>query len=514
MADQEEHSKSRLPGSFAVLTGELLAETFPDADRDNIKSQVSDVTSTIARTLSSDDPRNEPLTRRPRPWERVYRGVAALTDLIIIAVSLRLGLVLTDGSLAGRFPGFIAGFTGVILVGSMVACWVWDPRVFGQGAEEFRRLVKAVVLAAVVLGLTALAVDIGYFRPWIFGVLPATGVFLSISRYALRRALHVKRARGQCMNPVLAAGGVDEVADLIDRTRRERHYGWIVTGVCVPGTAGLDRPEDVRGVPVLGGFADVPELVRQGNHRVVAVTQDPHWSRQQLRQLAWDLEGMPAELVVAQALMEVTGPRLHVSHVYGLTLLRVSQPMFSGAWWVFKAAIDRLGSLLLLLLLAPLLLAVAVAIKIESPGPVLFRQQRVGKAGALFWMLKFRSMVVDNEGAGPLFKLRSDPRITRVGAVLRRYSLDEMPHLINVLLGDMSLVGPQPPLPAEVALYGTDARRRLLVKPGMTGLWKVSGHSELSWDEIVRLDLHYVENWSTRLDILILWKSLVSKAHW
>lgn len=475
--------------------------------------------------LSSADPAKvappvtAPLARMPvLRWEHVYRSIVALTDLIIIAVSLRVGLVLTDGSLAGQFPGFIAAVTGGILFGSMVACRVWEPRVLGQGAEELRRLVKAVALAVVVLGLTALAFEVGYFRPWVFAVLPATGVSLTISRYALRCALHWRRARDLCMHPVLVAGSVDEVADLIDRTRRERHYGWIVTGVCVPGTGGVDRPEEVRGVPVLGGLAEVAALVRQGDHRVVAVTPDPHWTRQQLRQLAWDLEGMPAELVVAPALMEITGPRLHVSPVYGLTLMHVSQPTFSGGRWIFKAAIDRLGSLILLFLITPVLLAVALAIKIESGGPVLFRQHRVGKAGELFWMLKFRSMVVDaerrqaeldavNEASGPLFKLRRDPRVTWVGAFLRRYSLDELPQFINVLRGDMSLVGPRPPLPAEVERYGFDARRRRLVRPGVTGLWQVSGRSDLSWEETVQLDLRYVENWSLAMDAVIVWKT-------
>jgi exopolysaccharide biosynthesis polyprenyl glycosylphosphotransferase len=204
--------------------------------------------------------------------------------------------------------------------------------------------------------------------------------------------------------------------------------------------------------------------------------------------------------------------------VYGLTLLHVSQPTFSGGRWILKAVIDRLGSFLLLFLIAPVLLAVALAIKIESSGPVLFRQQRVGKAGGPFWMLKFRSMVVDaerqraeldgvNEAGGPLFKIRRDPRVTRVGAFLRRYSLDELPQLINVLRGDMSLVGPRPPLPMEVERYGFDARRRLLVRPGLTGLWQVSGRSDLSWEETVQLDLRYVENWSLTMDAVIFWKT-------
>ncbi|MGH3914899.1 MAG: sugar transferase [Pseudonocardiaceae bacterium] len=450
-------------------------------------------------------------------WEHAYRSLVVLTDLVIIAVSFRIGLVITDASLAGRLPGFIAGVTGAILVVSMIVCRAWEPRILGQGAEELRRLLKAVMAAVVALGLTALAFEVGYFRPWVFGVLPVTGLALVVARYALRRGLYAKRARASCMHPVLVAGSVEEVADLIDRTRKLWHYGWVVTGVCVPGGArGL--PEEVRGVPVLGELAEVPDVVRRGTYRVVAVAPDPYWGRQQIRQLAWDLEDVPAELVVAPALMEITGPRLHISPVYGLTLLHVSQPTFTGGLWIFKAAIDRLVALFALLLIFPLLVVVAVAIKLESPGPVLFRQQRVGRSGAQFPMLKFRSMVVDaeqrrveletaNEAAGPLFKMRRDPRVTRVGAFLRRYSLDELPQLVNVLRGEMSLVGPRPPLPKEVEKYAFDARRRLLVKPGLTGLWQVSGRSDLSWEETIQLDLRYVENWSLTMDAMIIWKT-------
>jgi exopolysaccharide biosynthesis polyprenyl glycosylphosphotransferase len=450
-------------------------------------------------------------------WEHTYRSTVVLIDLIVLAVALRVGLLMTDGSLSGHLPGFIAAVTGGIMIASMAVLRVWQPRVLGQGAEEFRRLVKAVVTAAVVLSLTALAFDVGYFRPWVFAVLPVTGVSLLVSRYALRSVLHVKRARDRCMHPILVAGSVPEVADFIDRTRRERHYGWVVAGVCVPGGA-MGRPAEIRGVSVLGGLSDVPSLVRGGDYRVVAVAPDAHWTRQQLRQLAWDLEGLPTELVVAPALMEVTGSRLYMSPGYGMPLLHVSQATFTGGRWVLKAALDRVAALVTLLLLAPVLLAIAAVIKLEDGGPVLFRQQRVGKAGEQFWMLKFRSMVVNaeqlraqlttaNEGAGPLFKMRRDPRVTRVGVFLRRYSLDELPQLINVLRGDMSLVGPRPPLPAEVEKYGFDARRRLLVRPGLTGLWQVSGRSDLTWEETVRLDLRYVENWSLSMDVAIMWKT-------
>ena len=460
----------------------------------------------------------EPVVQVPAiRWEHTYRVLVMLADLVVLAVVLRIGLVLTDASIAGRFPGFIAAVTGGILMISMIVCRVWELDVLGQGAEELRRLIKAIVVAAVVLGLAALAFEVGYFRPWVFGVLPATGLALAISRYMLRRGLQAKRAQARCMHPVLAAGSLEEVADFIDRTRKEWRRGWIVTGVCLPGGS-RNRLSEVRGVPVLGDLADVPHVARQGGFRVVAVTPDPYWGRPQIRQLAWDLEGMPAELVVAPALMEITGPRLRVAPVYGLTLLHVSQPTFNGGRWVLKAIIDRVLAGFALIILLPLLVMIAMAIKADSPGPVLFRQHRVGRAGEQFLMLKFRSMVIDaeqrrveldaaNEGAGPLFKMRRDPRVTRVGAFLRRYSLDELPQLINVLRGEMSLVGPRPPLPIEVQEYAFDARRRLLVKPGLTGLWQVSGRSDLSWEETVQLDLRYVENWSLAMDAVIIWRT-------
>ncbi len=455
----------------------------------------------------------------PTRWESDYQRAVMATDLIVVALCFRIGLVLTDASLAGHLPGALAGITAVVLLGSMFGCRVWDQRVLGQGAEEFRRLGNAVITAVVMLGLTALAMEVGYFRPWVFVILPVTGLCLFLSRYALRRVLHARRRRDLCMHPVLLAGSVDEVADLIARARRERHYGWSVTGVCIPGAPTEGSQLDVHGVPVVGGLDNVPALVRTGRYRIVAVLPAAHWTRRRLRELAWDIEGMPTELVVAPALMEVTGPRLHVDPVYGLTLLRVSQPTFTGARWVLKNALDRIAGCVALLVLAPVMVGAALAIKLEDGGPVLFRQERVGKAGALFRMVKFRSMGVDadqrraelealNEGAGPLFKLRSDPRVTRVGAFIRRYSLDELPQLLNVVSGDMSIVGPRPPLPAEVERYGKDALRRLLVKPGITGLWQISGRSDLTWEESVRLDLRYVENWSLMIDLVIVWKTV------
>jgi exopolysaccharide biosynthesis polyprenyl glycosylphosphotransferase len=199
--------------------------------------------------------------------------------------------------------------------------------------------------------------------------------------------------------------------------------------------------------------------------------------------------------------------------------MHLERPELRGVRRLTKGVFDRSAAAFSLLLLAPFLLGIAVVVKATSPGPVLFRQERVGRHGRTFQMLKFRTMVdgaegllqtlaAENDGNGVLFKKKADPRVTRVGAVLRRYSLDELPQLINIVRGDMSLVGPRPPLPSEVDRYGFDMHRRFLVKPGLTGLWQISGRSDLSWDESVRIDIRYVENWSLVLDLMIMWRTV------
>jgi exopolysaccharide biosynthesis polyprenyl glycosylphosphotransferase len=204
--------------------------------------------------------------------------------------------------------------------------------------------------------------------------------------------------------------------------------------------------------------------------------------------------------------------------VAGLPLLHVDHPEFTGTKQVIKDAFDKMLGLSALALLLPVFITVALAIRFSDSGPAFFRQTRVGKDGRGFTVYKFRTMVMDaedrkaqltvsNESDGVLFKMRKDPRITAVGGWLRRWSLDELPQLINVVRGDMSLVGPRPALPDEAARYGDYVRRRLVVKPGLTGLWQVNGRSDLSWEESVRLDLRYVENWSLVLDLQILWKT-------
>lgn len=454
-------------------------------------------------------------------WEPRYRRFVMLSDVFAtVVVVLLVGIVMF-----ARYPAIDVGelaaldlVTAVTVLGALGLSRLWHPIVLGQGPEEFRVLGRGLFAAVVALGLGALAMNIPGARLWVFVVVPAIAMVVFPLHYLLRRVLHRARSDGRCLLPVLAAGNVDSVSDLITRTRAASHVGWRVDGVStLSGRAGSAM--DVDGVPVVGQLADLATQVRRGGYRIVAITPDLYWTPERLQRLAWDLEGTGTEMVVDPGLMEVAGPRLHISGVLGMPVLRVSQPAFTGFHRVIKEFVDRAGAALLLLLLAPVMLAISLAIVLDTRGPVFYRQLRVGKRGEEFTIIKFRTMVTDahvlrdeladvNEGSGLLFKIRNDPRVTTVGTFLRRYSLDELPQLFNVLAGSMSLVGPRPPLPEECAQYQPEVRRRLLVKPGLTGLWQVSGRSDLSWDESVKLDLRYVEDWSLALDAVILWKTV------
>jgi exopolysaccharide biosynthesis polyprenyl glycosylphosphotransferase len=445
-------------------------------------------------------------------WQLRYRGAVIASDLLSVVLSSACYL------LWGNAPFAEATVTGILVVPlsaiALLMARAWDPAVLGVGAVEFSRLLRGMLGAAVTIGLFSLASEMTSGRPWVFGVLPVAGALAVAGRLVLRKRLHRLRGIGQAMASVLAVGTEESVASFIQRTRRAPHHGWTVVGVCTTTGTGPRGAPEVEGVPVLGDLDSVAVLARTRSFDAVSVGQAPGWTSRRLQRLAWDLEGKGTELVVDPGLMEIAGPRLHMATVDGLPLLRLTHPKFTGVSKFLKGGLDRVGALGILTLLSPVLLVLAILVKRDG-GPVFFRQKRVGLDGSEFDMVKFRSMVVDaearlaelqavNEGSGLLFKMRHDPRITAIGRVLRRYSLDELPQLFNVVAGSMSLVGPRPPLPREVEGYERDARRRLMVKPGMTGLWQVSGRSDLSWEETIRLDLRYVENWTLALDAQIL----------
>jgi exopolysaccharide biosynthesis polyprenyl glycosylphosphotransferase len=396
----------------------------------------------------------------------------------------------------------------------------YEQQLFGVGPEEFRRILQAGFALTATVAILAYATKIEVARGYVIAALPLTTGFDLYGRYQLRKRLHRRRKHGEYMRRVVAVGHRAAVADLIRQLRRERFHGMEIVAACLPTmlAIGEDAVSEVEGVPVVGDFTGVGAVVEGTRACTVAVLACPELDGIALRRLAWQLEKDSVDLVVAPALMEVAGPRTSIRPVAGLPLLYVEHPELSGGRRLAKTVFDRAGASLALIFLSPLLAFIAIAIRAGSNGPALFRQVRVGRDGREFTVLKFRTMVVDaerrkaaliqhNDHDGVLFKIRNDPRVTRTGAWLRRYSLDELPQLINVVRGDMSLVGPRPPLPDEVAQYGDDVRRRLVVRPGMTGLWQVSGRADLSWEESVRLDLRYVENWSLTLDLQILWKT-------
>jgi exopolysaccharide biosynthesis polyprenyl glycosylphosphotransferase len=401
----------------------------------------------------------------------------------------------------------------------IVALWLsgaYDVRFIGTGSDEYRKVLNAGVSLTAAVAIFSYTVNLQLSRAYVVIALPSVTVFDLLARFAMRKRLHQNRMHGKCLHNVVAVGHELAVADLVTELGRDRYHGLTVVGACVvrPGEC-----DEVVGVPVYGGLDDITAAVKAFDADTVAVTTFPEMDGVRLRSLAWELEKTGTDLCVSPALLDVAGPRTTIRPTAGLTLLHVDHPQLAGFRLVLKGLFDRCAAAAALVMLAPVMAALAAAVWLHDRGPVLFTQMRVGKDGHSFRMYKFRTMVVDaeqrrtqllpsNDSDGVLFKLRKDPRVTAVGAHLRRLSLDELPQLFNVFLGHMSLVGPRPALPDEAEKYAEHVRRRLVVKPGLTGLWQVNGRSDLSWEESVRLDLRYVENWSFALDLQILWKTI------
>ncbi len=394
----------------------------------------------------------------------------------------------------------------------------YDPRFIGVGPDEFRKVMNAGVCLTAGVAVVAYATKTDIARGYVVVALPSVTIFDLFARYALRKWLHKQRRLGLCLRKVVVVGHAPVVASLTEELRRTTYHGLSVVAACLAGRPDKLGLTEIAGVPAVVGLGDVADMVKRFEADTVAVLACPEMSGVRLRELAWELEKTDTDLCVAPALLDIAGPRTTIRPVAGLPLLHMDHPEFTGARRVIKTAFDRIFAASALLLMSPLFAVLCVIIRCSDGGPAFFRQVRVGLDGRAFTLYKFRTMVADadaqkdrlaalNETDAVLFKIRNDPRITRVGARLRRWSLDELPQLINVLRGDMSLVGPRPALPEEAALYRDHVRRRLVVRPGLTGLWQVNGRANLSWDESVRLDLRYVENWSFLLDVQILWKT-------
>lgn len=456
-----------------------------------------------------------PASRR-RPWQRRYARLLAVVDAVVVVVAVFgtqlvwLGPQPTDVS---AVPIDYTTVSALLCAAWMIALTLWGtrlPRVVGHGIGEHRLIIAASFQLFGLIAIGAYLGGVDLSRGYFLLSLPGGTVALLLARTLCRWWLNVRRREGAMSARVILVGAPEENARVAAEIARQPGVGLAVVGVHALGADDLEgawTDEHARSLRLRLEELDADSVLVTGGARL-----DAH----DIRRIGWGLEPGHEHLIVAVNLTDVAGPRIHTRPVAGLPLVHVETPQYSTRQRVLKRIFDIVGSIVLLAALSPVLIVLAVLVRLSGPGPIFYRQERVGQGGGVFGMVKFRSMVdgadarlhellaEQGRDGTPLFKVDNDPRITPIGRLLRKYSLDELPQLFNVLLGQMSLVGPRPQRDAEVAFYDDDARRRLIVRPGMSGLWQVSGRSALSWEDAIRLDLFYVENWSLMGDIVIL----------
>lgn len=468
------------------------------------------------------------LRRRSLAWANRYQRLIlvsdalVLTSVVLLAQFLRFGL--QDAAVwVWKFEVGYAVISVVFAAAWMLALGAYhsrDARVLGVGSDEYKRVISASVTVLGSLAIFSLIGKVDVARGFFALAFPLGMVGLFLSRWGLRCWLTLQRRNGHFLSRVIVLGNKGDVRYVANQINKKSGAAYEVVGAGVPdGDERTDIRVDGRRIPVVCTPRSVIAAVTSLDADAVIVAGPMKGGSRYIRKLGWRLEETGTELVLATGLTNVAGPRIHSRPVEGLPLMHVELPQYAGAKHAMKRVTDIVLAGGALLVLSPVFLVLATLIRRDSPGPIIFRQQRIGRGGAPFLMFKFRSMVQDaednvaglldqNEGAGVLFKVKNDPRITEVGRWMRRYSLDELPQLWNVLLGDMSLVGPRPPLAHEVAGYKSHVHRRLYIKPGLTGMWQTNGRSNLTWQESVRLDLYYVENWSLAGDIMIMWRTV------
>ncbi|MEN0101635.1 MAG: sugar transferase [Curtobacterium sp.] len=466
--------------------------------------------------------------RSTHEWSRAYGRRVIFTDLLVliwVVFGVQIAWLGIDSNLAANENDLRLSYTGISVV--VIAVWMaalamYDTRgdrVIGVGSAEYRLIADSSVRVFGLIAIAAFLFHVDLARGYVLIAFPVGILVLLLSRWIWRQWLVAQRKSGNYSAKVLLVGSTASVIHIGGQLARSPEAGYQVVGATVTsGSVGVLSSTDIVSY---GGLDQIHEALAESGADTVVITSADDLPPERVRELSWSLEPGRQHLVVAPSLTDIGGPRIHTRPVQGLPLIHVETPTYEGRKLYTKRIFDVVVSAVLIVVLSPVLLVLALAVKLTSPGPVLFRQERVGLNGSTFTMVKFRTMVVDAEdrlqelsaldraeGNNVLFKMRNDPRVTRVGAFMRRYSLDELTQLFDVLAGNMSLVGPRPPLQREVERYDLHVHRRFLVKPGLTGLWQVSGRSDLSWEDSVRLDLFYVENWSMTGDLVILWRTL------
>lgn len=525
-------SRSDLPhaetarGDSSQLTSASSANDFaPQIDSPTSSAQPAGPTSSLHRKMPS---------KRVASWQRTYASRLFITDLaIMILVSFgaqfsRFGGTLTETEASPTdMLGIQVSYTFLSI--GLIASWMLvtqlmgtrDRRVVGTGSTEYKRVLSATLRTFGLLAIAAFLLRMPVARGYMIMALPWGIALLLLGRWLWRQWLNRQRRGGHYLHRAVIVGDPCATDHVIHQISRAGSSGYSIVGEVTTSNGPTEDRQDNphKDIPVAVGYDSILETIDATSADTLILTSADVLTPERTRQLGWQLDERHIQMIVAPALTDIAGPRIHTRPVAGLPLIHIGYPQLEGMNYVLKRSFDILGSLALLLILSPLMLAAALAVKLTSPGPVFFRQERIGYKGRPFYMLKFRSMVVDAEeklktlrdqsdGNDVLFKMKNDPRVTRVGRFLRRYSLDELPQLLNALAGNMSLIGPRPPLEREVSRYDEWTHRRFLVRPGITGLWQVSGRSDLSWEDSVRLDLYYVENWSLMADIVILFRTL------
>ncbi len=481
--------------------------------------------SSVTRAASGSAPR---VRRTLAQYESAYANRVHVTDAIAVvaAVFASQWAWLGDGRRVAAYGKlsavdlnylFVSVAIGVLWLVMLEIDGTRSKRVIGLGSTEYRLVTAATFQVFGTVAIVSYLLQFDVSRGYVFLAFPTGLAALLLARWRWRRWLWSKRASGTYCSRVLLVGSEAASVKVAADLARQPEAGYRIVGACTPaGTWG--RLGDTE-IPAFGGFDRIEDAIAASDADTVMVSSSEHLPAQRVREISWSLEAGRQHLVVAPSLTDIGGPRIHTRPVAGLPLIHVETPRYSGRAWFAKRGFDIGGGVVLLLLLAPVFAVLALLVKASGPGPVLYRQERIGMQGEPFHMVKFRSMrdgadaqlmtLLAAQGSSdrPLFKVDDDPRVTGIGRVLRKYSLDELPQLFNVIAGSMSLVGPRPQRDGEVALYDEAAKRRLITKPGMSGLWQVSGRSSLSWEDSIRLDLFYVENWSLAGDLAILAKT-------
>lgn len=486
-----------------------------------------DVAAALAKTHDAAPEALERASGTRTSWQGFYRRGVMLSDLLVLTGSLLVAQVVRFGIGSGKEAmgpisinyTTLGIFIAVLWWVSLQAFRATDIRILGEDFTEYRLITHATVLMFGGVAILSLIFKWDMSRGFLAIALPLGLFGLLVERKLWRVWLRRHRRRGSHISNALIVGGQQSAREIAAAFERHPDAGFRVTGVWVPDDETLDNewlPIPGQSIPVLGTSRTLQEAMAATEARAIVVTDTEHIGHDGLRELTWQLSGVDIELLVSPNVMDVAGSRLRLKAVARLPFIHLEEPQFAEAGSWPKIWFDKIVAALLLVLASPVLFATAIAIRLTSRGPVLYRQTRIGLDGESFDVLKFRSMLVGadeklaillaDQGSSdvPLFKVDDDPRITRVGTFIRRFSIDELPQLWNVLRGDMSLVGPRPQRQAEVDLYQQKDYRRLRVRPGMTGLWQVSGRSDLEWEDAIRLDTYYVENWSMMGDLIIL----------